>query len=87
MIQGRSNFVYRIKNTNTFVSYSKKESYDTTEIHVDVNLVENDILDTDRFRRWQPEFADAEFVVDADGKCTRCFSGLWSSRSRGIRRA
>ena len=68
MIQGRSNFVYRIKNTNTFVSYSKKESYDTTEIHVDVNLVENDILDTDRFRRWQPEFADAEFVVDADGK-------------------
>ena len=68
MIQGRSNFVYRIKNTNTFVSYSKKESYDTTEIHVDVNLVENDILDTDRFRRWQHEFADAEFVVDADGK-------------------
>ncbi len=68
MIQGRSNFVYRIKNTNTFVSYSKKESYDTTEIHVDVNLVENDILDTDRFRRWQPEFADAKFVVDADGK-------------------
>ena len=68
MIQGRSNFVYRIKNTNTFVSYSKKESYDTTEIHVDVNIVENDILDTDRFRRWQPEFADAEFVVDADGK-------------------
>lgn len=68
MIQGRSNFVYRIKNTNTFVSYSKKESYNTTEIHVDVNLVENDILDTDRFRRWQPEFADAEFVVDADGK-------------------
>lgn len=68
MIQGRSNFVYRIKNTNTFVSCSKKESYDTTEIHVDVNLVENDILDTDRFRRWQPEFADAEFVVDADGK-------------------
>ena len=68
MIQGRSNFVYRIKNTNTFVSYSKKESYDTTEIHVDVNLVENDILDIDRFRRWQPEFADAEFVVDADGK-------------------
>ena len=68
MIQGRSNFVYRIKNTNTFVSYSKKDSYDTTEIHVDVNLVENDILDTDRFRRWQPEFADAEFVVDADGK-------------------
>ena len=68
MIQGRSNFVYRIKNTNTFVSCSKKDSYDTTEIHVDVNLVENDILDTDRFRRWQPEFADAEFVVDADGK-------------------
>ena len=68
MIQGRSNFVYRIKNTNTFVSYSKKESYDTTEIHVDVNLVENDILNTDRFRRWQPEFVDAEFVVDADGK-------------------
>ena len=81
MIQGRSNFVYRIKNTNTFVSYSKKESYDTTEIHVDVNLVENDILDTDRFRRWQPEFADAEFVVDADGKYRCCWAVEKMSKS------
>ncbi len=67
MIQGRSNFVYRIKDTNTFVSYNLKKDYDTTPIHVDVNIVSNDILDIDRFRAWRPEFNDAEFVLE-DGK-------------------
>ena len=67
MIQGRSNFVYRIKNTNKFVSYGIKEQYDTQEIHVDVNIVRNDVLDIDAFRRWRPEFADAEFILE-DGK-------------------
>ena len=67
MIQGRSNFVYRIKDTNTFVSAGLKKDYDVTPIHVDVNIVDNDILDLDRFRAWRPEFADAEFILD-DGK-------------------
>lgn len=67
MIQGRSNFVYRIKDTNTFVSYGLKDGYDVTPIHVDVNIVSNDILDTDAFRRWRPDFADAEFILE-DGK-------------------
>ena len=67
MIQGRSNFVYRIKDTNTFVSHGLKDQYDVTPIHVDVNIVSNDILDLDRFRAWRPEFADAEFILE-DGK-------------------
>ena len=67
MIQGRSNFVYRIKDSNTFVSYGLKDQYDTTPIHVDVNIVSNDILDLDRFKAWRPEFADAEFILE-DGK-------------------
>lgn len=67
MIQGRSNFVYRIKDTNTFVSYGLKKDYDVTPIHVDVNIVGNDILDLDAFRGWRPEYADAEFVLE-DGK-------------------
>ena len=64
MIQGRSNFVYRIKDTNTFVSYGLKDQYDVTPIHVDVNIVSNDILDIDKFRSWRPEFNDAEFILD-----------------------
>jgi len=64
MIQGRSNFVYRIKDTNTFVSATLKDNYDVTPIHVDINIVSNDILDIDKFRAWRPEFADAEFVLD-----------------------
>ena len=67
MIQGRSNFVYRIKDTNTFVSFGLKKDYDVTPIHVDVNIVSNDILDIDSFRAWRPEFADAEFILE-DGK-------------------
>lgn len=64
MIQGRSNFVYRIKNTNTFVSYGLKDQYDTTEIHVDVNIVSNDRLDTEAFKKWMPDFATAEFILE-----------------------
>lgn len=64
MIQGRSNFVYRIIGTNTFVSYGLKDKYETTEIHVDVNIVSNDRLDTEAFRRWMPDFANAEFILE-----------------------
>ena len=67
MIQGRSNFVYRIVGTNTFVSAGLKDQYETTPIHVDVNIVSNDILDLDAFRAWRPDYADAEFVLE-DGK-------------------
>ena len=64
MIQGRSNFVYRIVGTNKFVSSGLKSAYDTTEIHVDINLVHNDKLDLEAFRKWRPEFEDAEFVLE-----------------------
>ncbi|MBQ1210078.1 MAG: leucine--tRNA ligase [Bacteroidales bacterium] len=64
MIQGRSNFVYRIKGTNTFVSLGLKDNYETTEIHVDVNIVHNDKLDIEAFKAWQPDFANAEFVLE-----------------------
>ncbi|MDR2056795.1 MAG: leucine--tRNA ligase [Dysgonamonadaceae bacterium] len=67
MIQGRSNFVYRIKNSNTFVSYGLKNQYDVTPIHVDVNIVSNDILDLDAFKKWNPEYKTAEFILE-DGK-------------------
>ena len=67
MIQGRSNFVYRIKNSNTFVSLGKKDQYDTTEIHVDVNIVHNDKLDLEAFRTWRPEYNTAEFITEEDG--------------------
>ena len=64
MIQGRSNFVYRIINTNTFVSYGLMDQYETTEIHVDVNIVRNDRLDIEAFKAWMPEFASAEFILE-----------------------
>ena len=67
MIQGRSNFVYRIINTNTFVSLGLKDQYETTEIHVDVNIVRNDRLDLEAFKAWMPDFADAEFILE-DGE-------------------
>ena len=67
MIQGRSNFVYRVVGTNKFVSLGLKGEYETQEIHVDVNIVKNDILDLEAFRAWRPEFADAEFILE-DGK-------------------
>lgn len=68
MIQGRSNFVYRIKDTNTFVSADLKDEYDVTPIHVDVNIVHNDILDTEAFRKWRPEYKDAGFVLNDAGE-------------------
>ena len=67
MIQGRSNFVYRIKDTNTFVSLGLKDSYETTPIHVDVNIVYNDQLDLEAFKAWRPEYAMADFILE-DGK-------------------
>ncbi len=84
MIQGRSNFVYRITSPNpseggecsslsgrlggaTFVSFGLKDQYETTPLHVDVNMVENDVLDLEKFRAWRPEFANAEFILE-DGK-------------------
>ena len=67
MIQGRSSFVYRINGTNKFVSLNLKDQYDTTTIHVDVNIVDNDILDVDKFKTWRPDYAEAEFILE-DGK-------------------
>ncbi len=67
MIQGRSNFVYREKGSNRFVSYNLKDQYDTIPLHVDVNIVDNDILDIEAFKDWNPEYKDATFVLE-DGK-------------------
>lgn len=67
MIQGRSNFVYRVTGTNTFVSFNLKKDYEVQAIHVDVNIVHNDVLDIDAFIRWQPQFEGAEFLLE-DGK-------------------
>ena len=66
MIQGRSNFVYRVVGTNKFVSYNLREQYQTQKIHVDINIVKNDILDIEAVRNWLPEFNDAEFVLEND---------------------
>ena len=67
MIQGRSNFVYRIKGTNTFISHGLKDQYETSAMHVDVNIVHNDQLNLDKFKEWRPDLADAEFILE-DGK-------------------
>jgi len=64
MIQGRSNYVYRINGTNTFVSHNLKNQHETTTLHVDVNIVQNDILDVEAFKKWRPEFNDAEFILE-----------------------
>jgi len=64
MIQGRSSFVYRIKATNTFVSSGLKKQYDTQKLHVDINLVNSDVLDIDKFREWMPDLKDAEFILE-----------------------
>ena len=72
MIQGRSNHVYRINGTNQFVTAEKKDSYDTQQLYVDINLVDNDILDTDAFKKWLPEYHNAEFILNEQNqyKCT-----------------
>ena len=67
MIQGRTNFVYRINGTNKFVSLNLREGYEVTPIRVDVNIVHNDVLDIDAFKAWRPEYADAEFELE-EGK-------------------
>jgi leucyl-tRNA synthetase len=68
MIQGRSSFVYRIKNSNTYVSHKLRKDHDTMAIHVDVNLVHHDILDVEAFKKWNPEYKTAEFILEEDGK-------------------
>jgi leucyl-tRNA synthetase len=67
MIQGRSNFVYRVKGANQFVSHGLKDNYDTSSMHVDVNIVHNDQLNLDKFTSWRPDLAEAEFILE-DGK-------------------
>jgi len=67
MIQGRSNFVYRIKDSNQFVSHGLKDQYDVTAIHVDINLADHDVLDVEGFKNWNPEYKNAEFILE-DGK-------------------
>ncbi|WP_259071425.1 leucine--tRNA ligase [Mucilaginibacter sp. X4EP1] len=69
MIQGRSNFVYRLiddmgRGTNTFVSYGLSKQYKTSPLHVDVNIVENDVLNIDKFKKWREEYANAEFILE-----------------------
>lgn len=68
MIQGRSNFVYRINGTNKFVSLEQKDQFETTALHVDVNIVHNDFLDVEAFKAWRPEYATAEFILNADNQ-------------------
>ncbi|MEM1134588.1 MAG: leucine--tRNA ligase [Bacteroidota bacterium] len=67
MIQGRSNFIYKVKTENKFISFGKKDDYDVTEMHCDVNLVHSDVLDIESFKKWRPEFKDADFILE-DGK-------------------
>ncbi|EKB48811.1 leucine--tRNA ligase [Cecembia lonarensis] len=67
MIQGRSNFVFRVKGTNTFVSHGLKDQFETSAMHVDVNIVHNDQLNIDKFKAWRPDLEDAEFITE-DGK-------------------
>ncbi len=66
MIQGRSNFVYRVKGSDKFVSYNLRNEYDTIPIHVDVNIVTNDILDIEKFKKWNPEYKNAKFILEDD---------------------
>ena len=67
MIQGRTSFVYRINGTNTFVSRGLKDNYETAPLRVDISLVSNDVLDTEGFKKWRPDFATAEFILE-DGR-------------------
>ena len=67
MIQGRSNIVYRIKDTNKFVSLGLKKDFEVTDLHVDVNIVESDVLDIEAFKSWREEYRSAEFILE-DGK-------------------
>ena len=88
MILGRSNFVYRINGTNKFVSLNKKDQYETTALHVDISIVENDFMNMEAFRRWRPDYANAEFIPEDNGptsvvgKSRRCQAKLQRSQSR-----
>ncbi|NPD44732.1 MULTISPECIES: leucine--tRNA ligase [unclassified Lentimicrobium] len=66
-IQGRSSFVYRVNGTNKYVSFGLRKEYQTTRLHVDISFVNNDVLDTEAFKAWRAEYADAEFILE-DGK-------------------
>ena len=68
MILGRSSFVYRINDTNTFVSFDKRKEHKTTRLHTDISLVNNDVLDVESFKNWREEYANAEFILNEDGK-------------------
>lgn len=63
-IQGRSSFVYRVKGSNKYVSYNLRKDYEVTPLHVDINIVDNDVLDIEAFKKWRPEFVDAEFILE-----------------------
>ncbi len=67
MIQGRSSFVYRIKDTNQFVSFGKRKEYQTTRIHADIKYVDKNVLDIEAFKSWRPEFENATFILEDDG--------------------
>ncbi len=67
MILGRSNYVYRVKDSNKFVTKSQKNNFETTALHVDINIVDNDILDIDKFKKWRKEYENAEFILE-DGR-------------------
>ena len=82
MILGRSNFVYRIKGSNTFVTNSQKNNYDTSRMHVDIDLVENDYLDIKRFKKWRNEFSDAKFILEEDGRYQCSFEVEKMSKSK-----
>jgi len=64
MILGRSNYVYRVKDSNKFVTKSQKNNFETTALHVDINIVDNDILDIDKFKKWRKEYENAEFILE-----------------------
>ena len=68
MILGRSSFVYRIKNTNTFVSFEKRKEHKTTRLHVDIKFVDNDILNIEAFKNWRAEYSESEFILNNNGK-------------------
>jgi len=68
MILGRSNFVYRIKNSNTFVTFEKRKEHQTIRMHVDINMVESDFLDLEKFKKWRKEYQNAKFILNSEGK-------------------
>ena len=68
MILGRSNFVYRKKGTNTFITYEKISKFNVSKVHVDIELVKNDILDLNKFKNWRSEYRNSKFLLNENGK-------------------